>query len=382
MNKKDVLEKIKNHFGSSNVRLNEIHDFKDSFTDMNVYSLLTPYRVSKGVYNFNSERKPMPITPAPKQVQNFSNETANTTATHIQVLGNNAESYTPLRNELFVGHGFFGRMKKILKSNLFYPIFVTGLSGNGKTFMIEQACAALSKEMIRVNITTESDENQLLGGFRLIQGETVWQDGPVVTAMKRGAVLLLDEIDLGSNKMMCLQPILEGKPYFNKQTSELVTPANGFNIIATANTKGKGSDDGRFIGTNVLNEAFLERFPITVEQSYPTHATEVKILTKHFESVGITDDTFVDNLVKWAHITRKTFEEGGIDELISTRRLAHIATAFSIFENKVEAIQFCINRFDDETKGSLMNLYSKIDDGVDINEILEEMNQEEDDFEL
>lgn len=362
MNSETVIQKLVDQFGSNEVRLRDINEYVKTFTDESVYKYLKPYRIRKGYYNFNAQNAAVHSIkekPAPKSV-----ETANSTATHIQILGNNAESYVPQKDPLFVGHGFYSKMKKIFRSNMFYPVFITGLSGNGKTFMVEQAAADSNKEMIRVNITTESDENQLLGGFRLINGETVWQDGPVVTAMKRGAILLLDEIDLASNKIMCLQPILEGKPYFNKQTSELVQPAKGFNIIATANTKGKGSDDGRFIGTNVLNEAFLERFPITVEQSYPTKATEIKILKKHFESVDVDDTEFVTNLVEWAQITRKTFEDGGIDELISTRRLGHIARAFSIFGKKLEAIQFCINRFDDETKTAFLELYTKIDAGV------------------
>ena len=235
------------------------------------------------------------------------------------------------------------------------------MSGNGKTFSVEQACAQLGRELIRVNVTIETDEDDLIGGFRLVNGETVWHNGPVIEALQRGAILLLDEIDLASNKILCLQSILEGKGVFLKKIGKFITPAEGFNVFATANTKGKGSDDGRFIGTNVLNEAFLERFPVTFEQEYPTPANEAKILSKVADTLGINDDNFISRLVDWADIIRKTFFDGGIDEVISTRRLIHIIRAYSIFGDKVSAIQNCINRFDDETKQSFIELYDKVD---------------------
>lgn len=272
----------------------------------------------------------------------------------------------PKVNSLYVPFGFFDNMKRIVASKKFYPVFVSGLSGNGKTFMVEQACAQLKVECLRVNISPETDEDDLIGGFRLIDGETKWFDGPVVQAMKSGAVLILDEIDRGSNKLMCLQGVLEGKGLFVKKTGEFVEPVTGFNVIATANTKGKGDETGRYMAATILDDAFLERFPITVEQEYPDTKVETKILTKLFTSLGIDDKAFAENLVKWADIIRKTFEEGAIDELISTRRLSHIAEAYTIFNDKMEAIKYCINRFDAETKTSFLDLYTKIDAGIEI----------------
>ena len=266
------------------------------------------------------------------------------------------QNLIPAKDDTFVSFGNFADIKKIIKSNLFYPTFITGLSGNGKTFGVEQACAALGRELIRVNITVETDEDDLIGGFRLINGETVWHNGPVIEALERGAILLLDEVDLASNKILCLQSILEGKGVFLKKIGKFVSPKTGFNVIATANTKGKGSDDGRFIGTNVLNEAFLERFPVTFEQEYPTAVTEQKILGKI-----CNDIEFCKRLCDWADIIRKTFYDGGVDELISTRRLVHIVNAYAIFEDKAKSIEVCLNRFDDETKQAFMDLYDKVD---------------------
>ena len=266
------------------------------------------------------------------------------------------QNLIPQKDDSFVQFGNFADVKKIIKSGLFYPTFITGLSGNGKTFSIEQACAQLGRELIRVNITVETDEDDLIGGFRLVNGETVWHNGPVIEALHRGAVLLLDEIDLASNKILCLQSILEGKGVFLKKIGKFIAPANGFQVFATANTKGKGSEDGRFIGTNVLNEAFLERFPVTFEQEYPAASVEQKILGK------ICDDAeFCKRLADWADIIRKTFYDGGIEEIITTRRLVHIVKAYSIFNDKAKAIQVCVNRFDDETKQAFLELYDKVD---------------------
>jgi MoxR-like ATPase len=271
------------------------------------------------------------------------------------------QNLIPDKDDTFVKFGNFGDIKKIIQSSIFYPAFITGLSGNGKTFSVEQACAQLKRELIRVNITIETDEDDLIGGFRLVNGETVWHNGPVVEALERGAVLLLDEIDLASNKILCLQSVLEGKGVFLKKIGRYVKPTAGFTVVATANTKGKGSDDGRFIGTNVLNEAFLERFPVTFEQSYPAPATEQKILEGVALDLGVEDRDFCKRLVDWADIIRKTFYDGGIEEIISTRRLVHIIRAFSIFQDKGKAIQVCVNRFDDETKQSFLELYDKVD---------------------
>jgi cobaltochelatase CobS len=275
------------------------------------------------------------------------------------------DSYVPEKFEGYVAWGNFNTVKDVIKSNIFYPMFITGLSGNGKTLMVKEVCAKLKREYVRANITVETDEDDLIGGFRLVNGETVWHDGPVVTAMKRGAVLLLDEIDLASNKIMALQPVLEGSSIYLKKIGKWVHPTEGFTVIATANTKGQGSDDGRFIGTNVLNEAFLERFPVTIEQSYPTAKMETKILDNELGKHGIEDAEFSTNLVKWADVIRKTFYEGGVDEIISTRRLVHIVGAFSIFKDKTKAIELTVNRFDDETKESFLDLYTKIDAGID-----------------
>jgi len=271
------------------------------------------------------------------------------------------QDLVPTKNNTFVKFGPFTDIKKVIQSKQFYPTFVTGLSGNGKTFGVEQACAQLGRELIRVNITIETDEDDLIGGFRLVNGETVWHNGPVIEALERGAILLLDEIDLASNKILCLQPILEGNGIFLKKIGRFVNPREGFNVVATANTKGKGSDDGRFIGTNVLNEAFLERFPVTFEQEYPPVSVEKKILGGVASQYNVTDVKFLDKLVDWGDIIRKTFYDGGIDEIISTRRLVHIVRAYSIFNDKAKAIQVCVNRFDDETKQAFLELYDKVD---------------------
>ena len=282
----------------------------------------------------------------------------------------------PEKDPNFVTFGDYTSVKSIIASKKFYPIFITGLSGNGKTLGVTQACAEKKREMIRVNITIETDEDDLLGGYRLRDGQTVWQNGPVIEAMERGAVLLLDEIDLASNKIMCLQPILEGNGVFVKKINKFVKPALGFTVVATANTKGKGSEDGQFIGTNVLNEAFLERFPITFEQKYPSVKIETKIISKMLETENAKDDEYASNLVNWADIIRKTYTEGGVDEIISTRRLVHIAKAYSIFRNKLKAVEVCTNRFDDDTKQSFIDLYTKIDSGVNPEELMSSQSDE------
>ena len=303
---------------------------------------MEPYKTGRGKWNLTIEetREQLEEMVAPEQ-----------------------QTLVPQKDAGFVPFGNFTDLKKIISSKIFYPVFITGMSGNGKTFSVEQACATLNRELIRVNITIETDEDDLIGGFRLVDGNTVWHNGPVVEALERGAVLLLDEVDLASNKILCLQSILEGKGVYLKKTGKYITPAPGFTVVATANTKGKGSDDGRFIGTNVLNEAFLERFALTFEQEYPTPSIEAKILSKMCD-----DDEFVTRLVDWADIIRKTFNDGGIDEIISTRRLVHIINAYKIFGKRMKAIQSCVNRFDDETKESFLSLYEKIDDHVDTTE--------------
>ena len=284
----------------------------------------------------------------------------------VSLVASEVKSLVPDKDSHFVPFGNFTDLKKVLNSKIFYPIFITGLSGNGKTFGVEQACAQAKRDLIRVNITVETDEDDLIGGFRLVDGNTIWHNGPVVEALERGSVLLLDELDLASNKILCLQSILEGNGVFLKKVGRYVRPAEGFTVIATANTKGKGSEDGRFIGTNVLNEAFLERFPITFEQEYPKAVTEVRMLNNYCKELDCCDDKYIANLTAWAEIIRKTFNDGGVDEVISTRRLVHIIRAYAIFSDRVKAIQVCLNRFDDETKRSFLELYDKIDNEVDI----------------
>ena len=324
------------------------------------------YKVGRGLWSIpvDGETKVSEVkveekkTPKPKPVA----EPAVSTAIEM-AKGSSVEiSAVPAKDPLFVPFGNFSDVEAIIKSNMFYPVFVTGLSGNGKTFMIEQACAKAKRELFRVNVTIETDEDDLLGGFRLVNGETVWFDGPVVEAMRKGAVLLLDEVDLASTKIMCLQPVLEGKGVFLKKINEWVECAEGFNIVATANTKGKGDETGNFIGAGVLNEAFLERFPITVEQEYPATAVEKKILNKVFDKLNVSDSEFVDKLVNWADIIRKTYVEGAIYELITTRRLVHISNAYAIFNmDRMKAIQMCVNRFDGETMTAMVDLYTKVD---------------------
>ena len=289
---------------------------------------------------------------------------------------NPTESLVPNKDPLYVPFGHFNDIYSIVKSGMYYPAFVTGLSGNGKTFMIEQACAKAKREFFRVNITVETDEDDLLGHYALIDGNTVWQDGPVVKAMERGAVLLLDEIDLASSKIMCLQPVLEGNGVFLKKVNRFVAPSKGFTVLATANTKGKGSEDGRFIGTNILNEAFLERFPITMEQEYPSMSVEKKIVTKLMTNLGCLDEEYAGKLVDWADLIRKTFYDGGVDEIIATRRLVHIIHAFAIFKDRMKAIQMCTARFDEQTKETFMDLYSKLDETVSVPSDEEEESSE------
>ena len=304
---------------------------------------LDDYKIGRGKWNLTIQEKLEQTYQAPSALPTIE------------------QNLIPEKDDTFVKFGNFSSIKKIIASRLFYPTFITGLSGNGKTFSVEQACANLNRELIRVNITIETDEDDLIGGFRLVNGETVWHNGPVIEALERGAVLLLDEIDLASNKILCLQSVLEGKGVFLKKIGKFVKPAEGFQIFATANTKGKGSDDGRFIGTNVLNEAFLERFPVTFEQAYPTPAQEIKILESVSRDLKVVAPDFCKRLVDWADIIRKTFYDGGIEEIISTRRLVHILRAYRIFGDKATAIEVCVNRFDDETKQAFLELYDKVD---------------------
>jgi hypothetical protein len=327
------------------------------------------YKVDRGVYTLNVDSMDDTTT-----VDTTDTKISNDTKA-AYIVSSLTDNVVPQKDTDFVKFGNYTDINSIVKSKKFYPVFITGLSGNGKTLAVTQACAEAKREMIRCNITIETDEDDLLGGYRLKDGQTVWQNGPVIEAMERGAVLLLDEIDLASNKIMCLQPILEGSGVYVKKINKFVKPKLGFNVIATANTKGQGSDDGKFIGTNVLNEAFLERFPVTFEQEYPSAKIEEKIVSTKLKSAGKSDDKFAHNLVTWADVIRKTYKDGGVDEIISTRRLVHIAEAYGIFKNKMKAISVCTNRFNDDTKTSFVDLYSKVDSGASVDEILDAKKQ-------
>jgi len=312
---------------------------------------------------------PMPVKPTPVMPMASANPSQMPVAAQtetVNVLEDNVK-IVPEKMSNYVPFGHFKDVKNIIKSGIFFPVFVTGLSGNGKTLMIEQVCASLKRELFRVNVTIETDEDDLMGGHTLQNGNITFREGPVIKAMRKGAVLLLDEVDLGSNKLMCLQSVLEGKGYLIKKTGEWVSPKEGFTILATANTKGQGSDDGKFIGTQIMNEAMLERFAITMQQEYPPVKTEKSILAKEMELTGAVDEDFVEKLVDWADIIRKTYYEGGIDDVVTTRRLVHIVNAFRMFNDKLKSITMCISRFDEETRNSILDLYSKIDAGVDLN---------------
>ena len=348
VNDAQLIEAIKELYGTE-ITSGDLRGFcaSRSLNYQTVSNKLSQYKTSRGKWNL--------------EVTQEREEEIERSFQNVAVLPEHHQNLIPDKDDTFVKFGSFADVKKILQSRLFYPTFITGLSGNGKTFSVEQACAQLKRELIRVNITIETDEDDLIGGFRLVNGETAWHNGPVIEALERGAVLLLDEVDLASNKILCLQSILEGKGVFLKKIGRFVKPAPGFNVIATANTKGKGSEDGRFIGTNVLNEAFLERFCVTFEQPYPAPATEQKILEGIALDLGVEDRDFCSQLVNWSDVIRKTFYDGGIEEIISTRRLVHIVRAYSIFGDKAKAIQVCINRFDAETKQAFLELYDKID---------------------
>ena len=366
---KSVVDILYKEYKSDTVTRSQINDLVKSKKIANPSWLKSDkYKVDRGIYKL-----PM----GDDEVATEIVDTQKSESQAAYVVSSLTDNVVPAKDKDFVTFGNFADVKNVITSKKFYPIFITGLSGNGKTLAVTQACAVAKREMIRVNITIETDEDDLLGGYRLRDGQTVWQNGPVIEAMERGAVLLLDEIDLASNKIMCLQPILEGSGIYVKKINKFVQPKLGFNVIATANTKGQGSDDGKFIGTNVLNEAFLERFPITFEQEYPAAKTEQKIVATKLKSTGKADDKFATNLVTWADVIRKTYKDGGVDEIISTRRLVHIAEAYSIFKSKMKAIEVCTNRFDNDTKTSFVDLYTKVDAGVSADQILEDKKKAE-----
>ena len=353
MTDEQIISSLKENFGTE-LTTADIKGFcaAKNLSYPTVTRHLEQFKINRGRWN---------LEVTSETVENLENTFNSPSVLGIGIIEAVKQNLVPDKDATFVKFGNFTDIKKIIQSRLFYPTFITGLSGNGKTFSVEQACAQLGRELIRVNVTIETDSDDLIGGFRLVNGETAWHNGPVIEALERGAVLLLDEVDLASNKILCLQSILEGKGVFLKKIGRFVKPAPGFNVIATANTKGKGSEDGRFIGTNVLNEAFLERFCVTFEQPYPAPATEQKILEGIALDLGVEDRDFCKRLCDWSDVIRKTFYDGGIEEIISTRRLVHIVRAYSIFGDKAKAIQVCINRFDDETKTAFLELYDKID---------------------
>jgi hypothetical protein len=363
-------------FGTNELTVSQLKDANKHFGCKYAPQWLiknSDYKIGKSLFKLPTENDSVEVKSSGEAEKVLPTKTTNSEAAYVvsSLVGN----IVPQKDPVFVSFGNYPDLKSIVKSNMFYPVFITGLSGNGKTMGVTQACAEAKKELIRVNITIETDEDDLLGGYRLKDGQTVWQNGPVIEAMERGALLLLDEIDLASNKIMCLQPILEGSGIYVKKINKFVKPANGFNVVATANTKGQGSDDGKFIGTNVLNEAFLERFPITFEQKYPTAKIEEKILVNTLAKSGKKDADFCKKLVTWADVIRKTYFDGGVDEIISTRRLVHIIQAYTIFNQKVKAIEVCTNRFDDDTKNSFMELYTKVDAGASAEQIAEQQRQ-------
>lgn len=361
--KRSIVTDLSNIFGLKASRKDIIKHFKDKNESIPNWLINSDqYRIERGMINLS-------IPNDNKQFTNTEEKTAiEAPALQAQVVPirqkkmlQETDNLIPPKDETYVPFGFYKDLESIVKSSAFYPLFITGLTGNGKTTMVEQVCAKLNRECIRVNISIETDEDDLVGGNTLVDGNVVFREGPVITAMRRGAILLIDEIDRGSNKLMCIQGILEGKPFFIKKTGEIVNPSKGFNIIATANTKGRGTEDGKYIAAQILDEAFLERFPITVEQEYPSATVERKIVINNMEALGNLDEDFADKLVAWAEIIRKTYMESAIDELISTRRLVHIVKAHSVFKDRQKAINLCINRFDSDTKTAFIDLYSKID---------------------
>ena len=368
-------------FGSNKLTVSQLKEANKHFGNKYAPQWLiknADYKVGKSLFKLPTESDVATISKSSGESEKVLTTKAPETETKSEaayVVSSLTGDIVPKKDPVFVSFGNYPDVKSIIKSKMFYPVFITGLSGNGKTMGVTQACAENKRELIRVNITIETDEDDLLGGYRLKDGQTVWQNGPVIEAMERGAVLLLDEIDLASNKIMCLQPILEGSGVFVKKINRFVKPAHGFNVVATANTKGQGSDDGKFIGTNVLNEAFLERFPITFEQSYPKPAVEEKILVNTLKSAGKSDKDFCKKLVTWADVIRKTYFDGGVDEIISTRRLVHIIQAYAIFNKKMKAVEVCTNRFDDDTKNSFIELYTKVDAGASAEQIAEQQRQ-------
>ena len=359
--KKEQLTQTLKSLGKSSFRNQEILAIaaENGIAHNEAYKIIhSMYKVARGVYSFDAPSvSPTPPSPAPQST---------VIANHVELRGvssvSDDEIYVPAVDPTFIKWGEYNTIMKILKSNLFFPVYVSGLSGNGKTMMIEQACAKAKREYVRVQISPETDEDDLIGGFRLIDGETVFQKGPIIKAMERGCVLLIDEIDRATNKIMCLQGVLEGNPVLLKKTGQVITPAPGFNVIATANTKGRGSDDGRFTSASIIDDAFLERFVCAIDQEFPSPVIEKKIVMAHMSKFGVEAEEFADKLIAWSNVIRKTFEADGVDDIVSTRRLCHIVKTYSIFEDRAKSISMCISRFDDDTRTAFLDLYTKIDE--------------------
>ena len=386
---KEFVDYASKKFGTNTLTVSQLKEANKHFGNKYAPQWLiknTDYKVGKSLFKLPTESDVATTLKSSGESEKVLTTKAPETETKSEaayVVSSLTGDIVPKKDPVFVSFGNYPDVKSIIKSKMFYPVFITGLSGNGKTMGVTQACAENKRELIRVNITIETDEDDLLGGYRLKDGQTVWQNGPVIEAMERGAVLLLDEIDLASNKIMCLQPILEGSGVFVKKINRFVKPSHGFNVVATANTKGQGSDDGKFIGTNVLNEAFLERFPITFEQSYPKPSVEEKILVSTYKQAsGKSDQDFCKKLVTWADVIRKTYFDGGVDEIISTRRLVHIIQAYAIFGKRMKAVEVCTNRFDNDTKNSFIELYTKVDAGATAEQIAEQQRQSDIDSQM
>tara|TARA_Y200000002_G_scaffold381887_1_gene397168 strand:- start:2241 stop:3473 length:1233 start_codon:yes stop_codon:yes gene_type:complete len=376
-----LKEKYPNQLQFSKEQFNSLGHFpywlksnRYNFKDGSVFNL-TPILAIDNNGTTVAVSKPEPLT-VPKVAPQVQQMPVAAATASVNMIDDNVK-IIPEKMPNYVPFGHAKDVKNIIKSKMFFPFFVTGLSGNGKTLMIEQTCAQLKRELFRVNITIETDEDDLMGGHTLQNGNIIFREGPVIKAMRKGAVLLLDEVDLGSNKMMCLQSVLEGKGYLIKKTGEWVTPTPGFTVVATANTKGQGSEDGKFIGTQIMNEAMLERFAITMQQEYPPVTTERNILKQEMALTGDVDEDFVKKLVDWADIIRKTYYEGAIDDVITTRRLVHIVSAYKMFGDKLKAITMCISRFDEETRNAVLDLYTKVDDGVHLENSIDEEESSE-----
>lgn len=359
-----ILDELKSNFDIKSLPTKTIYDTARKhgmkFKDIDSFFIKRHLKKGRGKFDLSSLSFDSTHTPSMTSIPEPVQPTRLNLACTVSSVSND-DVYIPDVDHNFVRWGEYANIQRIIESRMFFPVYISGMSGNGKTMMVEQACAKLKREYVRVQISPETDEDDLIGGFRLVNGETIFQKGPVIKAMERGCILLIDELDRGSNKIMCLQGVLEGKPILIKKIGQVVSPAQGFNVIATANTKGRGSDDGRYSAANIIDEAFIERFVATIDQPYPNFKVERNIISKYIEFFNIDDSEFADKLVSWSSVIRKTYDAEGIDELISTRRLCHIVKAYSIFHDRLTAISMCIARFEKETREAFLDLYTKID---------------------